>query len=328
MQMLLRQIVDTHTGVSLMMPSGSDSPRILIVGNAGQVGVELHRSFAEYKTVVGVDRETFDMADPDQTRALIRREQPEIILNAAAYTAVDRAETEPEVARAINEDAPRVLAEEALRTNALLVHYSTDYVFDGTKRQPWIESDEPNPLGVYGATKLAGERAIQQVDGRYLIFRTSWVYGPHGKNFLLTMLRLAAERDRLSIVDDHIGSPTTSIELARATRAIVDGVLAGKFGSTENWAGLYHMTCADAVTWFGFAQAILAGAAAQLGVRQPELQPITSDEYPTPAKRPQYSILSNQKLFDRFGVRLASWQDALDEVLGALGSATVTKAQS
>jgi dTDP-4-dehydrorhamnose reductase len=328
MQMLLRQIVDTHTGVSLMMPSGSDSPRILIVGNAGQVGVELHRSFAEYKTVVGVDRETFDMADPDQTRALIRREQPEIILNAAAYTAVDRAETEPEVARAINEDAPRVLAEEALRTNALLVHYSTDYVFDGTKRQPWIESDEPNPLGVYGATKLAGERAIQQVDGRYLIFRTSWVYGPHGKNFLLTMLRLAAERDRLSIVDDQIGSPTTSIELARATRAIVDGVLAGKFGSTENWAGLYHMTCADAVTWFGFAQAILAGAAAQLGVRQPELQPITSDEYPTPAKRPQYSILSNQKLFDRFGVRLTSWQDALDEVFRVLGSAATAKAQS
>ena len=328
MQMLLRQIVDTHTGVSLMMPSGSDSPRILIVGNAGQVGVELHRSFAEYKTVVGVDRETFDMADPDQTRALIRREQPEIILNAAAYTAVDRAETEPEVARAINEDAPRVLAEEALRTNALLVHYSTDYVFDGTKRQPWIESDEPNPLGVYGATKLAGERAIQQVDGRYLIFRTSWVYGPHGKNFLLTMLRLAAERDRLSIVDDQIGSPTTSIELARATRAIVDGVLAGKFGSTENWAGLYHMTCADAVTWFGFAQAILAGAAAQLGVRQPELQPITSDEYPTPAKRPQYSILSNQKLFDRFGVRLTSWQNALDEVIRVLSSAATAKAQS
>jgi dTDP-4-dehydrorhamnose reductase len=311
-----------------MTPSGSDSPRILIVGNAGQVGVELHRSFAEYKTVVGVDRETFDMADPDQTRALIRRERPQIILNAAAYTAVDRAETEPEIARAINEFAPRVLAEEALRTNALLVHYSTDYVFDGTKRQPWIESDEPNPLGVYGATKLAGERAIQQVGGRYLIFRTSWVYGPHGKNFLLTMLRLAAERDRLSIVDDQIGSPTTSIELARATRAIVDGVLAGKFGSTENWAGLYHMTCADAVTWFGFAQAIFVGAAAQLGVRQPELQPIASDDYPTPAKRPQYSILSNQKLFDRFGVRLTSWQNALDEVFRALNAAATAKAQS
>ena len=302
------------------MASKSESPRILIVGNAGQVGVELHRSFAEFNSVVGVDRETFDMADPEQTRELIRREKPEIILNAAAYTAVDRAESEPEVARTINEDAPRVLAEEALRTNALLVHYSTDYVFDGSKRQPWIEADEPNPLSVYGATKLAGERAIQQIGGRYLIFRTSWVYGPHGKNFLLTMLRLAGERDCLSIVDDQIGSPTTSIELARATRTIVDGVLAGKFGSAQDWAGLYHMTCADAVTWFGFAQAIFAGAAKQLGARQPELHPIRTEAYPTPATRPQYSILSNQKLFDRFGVRLSSWQDALDEVLRVLNS--------
>jgi dTDP-4-dehydrorhamnose reductase len=311
-----------------MTASQSESPRILIVGNAGQVGVELQRSFAEFNSVVGVDRETFDMADPEQTRALVRREKPEIILNAAAYTAVDRAESEPEVAKAINEDAPRVLAEEALGTNALLVHYSTDYVFDGAKRQPWLESDGPNPLSVYGATKLAGERAIQQIGGRYLIFRTSWVYGPHGQNFLLTMLRLAAERDRLSIVDDQIGSPTTSIEVARATRTIVDGVLAGKFGSAQDWAGLYHMTCADAVTWFGFAQAIFARAAAQLGTRQPELQPIRTEAYPTPAARPHYSVLSNQKLLDQFGVRLANWQDALDEVLQVLGSAEVTKAQS
>jgi dTDP-4-dehydrorhamnose reductase len=311
-----------------MTASESVSPRILIVGNAGQVGVELHRSFAEFNSVVGVDRETFDMADPEQTRALVRREKPEIILNAAAYTAVDRAESEPEVAKAINEDAPRVLAEEALRTNALLVHYSTDYVFDGSKRQPWIEGDEPNPLGVYGATKLAGERAIQQVGGRYLIFRTSWVYGPHGKNFLLTMLRLAAERDRLSIVDDQLGSPTTSIELARATRTVVDGILAGKFGLAQSWAGLYHMTCADVVTWFGFARAIFAGAAAQLGVKPPELLPINSEHYPTPAARPRYSVLSNERLFDRFGIRLATWQDALDEVFSVLHSAEVAKAKS
>jgi dTDP-4-dehydrorhamnose reductase len=307
-----------------MTANGSGSPRILIVGNAGQVGVELHRSFAEFDSVVGVDRETFDMADPEQTRALVRREKPEIILNAAAYTAVDRAESEAELAKAINEDAPRVLAEEALRTNALLVHYSTDYVFNGQKRQPWVESDEPDPLSVYGATKLAGERAIQQVGGRYLIFRTSWVYGPHGRNFLLTMLRLAGERDRLSIVDDQIGAPTTSIELARATRTVVDGVLAGKFGSEQSWAGLYHMTCADAVTWFGFAQAIFARAAVQLGARQPELQPIMTEEYPTPAVRPRYSVLSNQKLSDRFGVRLASWQDALDEVFRVLRNTEVT----
>ena len=160
---------------------------------------------------------------PAQTRALVRRVQPDVILNAAAYTAVDRAESQRDLAMAINATAPRVLAEEALRLNALLVHYSTDYVFNGEKQQPWVETDEPSPLNVYGATKLAGEQAIEQAGGRYLIFRTSWVYGPHGNNFLLTMLRLAGERDRLSIVDDQFGSPTTSIELARATRTITGG---------------------------------------------------------------------------------------------------------
>ena len=297
-----------------MKASHTESPRILIVGGLGQVGVELQRSFAGFGSVMAVDRETFDMADPEQTRALVHRERPEVILNAAAYTAVDRVESEQDIARAINETACGVLAEEALKLGALLVHYSTDYVFDGEKRQPWVESDAPNPLGVYGATKLGGEKAIEQVGGRYLIFRTSWVYGPHGKNFLLTMLNLAGKRDRLSIVDDQTGSPTTSIELANATRTIVEGVSLGRFGSTQDWAGLYHMTCGDAVTWFCFAQAIFARVATQLNVRAPELVPITSEQYPTPAKRPRYSVLSNQKLADRFGVRLASWQDALDEV--------------
>jgi dTDP-4-dehydrorhamnose reductase len=314
----------TETGVFLMPESQTESPRILIVGAAGQVGVELQRSFAGFGSVVAVDRETFDMADQQQTRALVRREKPDVILNAAAYTAVDRAESEPGIAKAINEDAPRILAEEAMRLNALLVHYSTDYVFNGQNTWPWQESDAPNPLSIYGATKLGGEQAIEQVGGRYLIFRTSWVYGPHGKNFLLTMLRLAGERDRLSIVDDQIGSPTTSIELARAARQIVEGALSGKYGSVRNWAGLYHMTCADSVTWFGFAQAIFARAAAQMGMRIPELSPITSEEYPTPAKRPRYSVLSNQKLYDRFGVCLAGWQDALDEVFLTLGSAEVS----
>jgi dTDP-4-dehydrorhamnose reductase len=306
-----------------MAANQTELTRILIVGAAGQVGLELQRSFAAFGTIVAIDREEVDLANPEQTRELVRREKPDLILNAAAYTAVDRAESEPEVAKAINEDAPRVLAEEALRSNALLVHYSTDYIFDGFKRQPWVEIDEPNPLSVYGATKLAGERALQQVGGRYLIFRTSWVYGPHGSNFLLTMLRLAGERDRLSIVDDQIGSPTTSIELARATHDIVAGAMSGKFGSPEKWAGLYHMTCADTVTWFGFAQAIFARAAEQMGVRSPELVPISTDEYPTPARRPKYSVLSNQKLFERFGIRLTKWQDALDEVFHALNASGV-----
>jgi dTDP-4-dehydrorhamnose reductase len=203
----------------------------------------------------------------------------------------------------------------------LLVHYSTDYVFNGEKQRPWIETDEPGPLNVYGATKLAGERAIAQVGGQFLIFRTSWVYGPHGNNFLLTMLRLAGERDRLSIVDDQFGSPTTSIELARITRVITEGILAGRFGPTEAWAGLYHTTCAGSTTWFGFAKAIFAGAESLLGVKPPELTPLATKDYPTPAKRPGNSVLSNQKLYERFCVRLAEWQTALDDVLQILKAA-------
>ena len=300
----------------------TEQPRILIVGAAGQVGLELQRSFAGFGSIVAVDLESVDLADEGQTRTLVRRVQPNVILNAAAYTAVDRAESQPDVAMAINAIAPRVLAEEALNLEALLVHYSTDYVFNGQKREPWIESDEPNPLNVYGESKLAGEKAIEQAGCRFLTFRTSWVYGPHGNNFLFTMLRLARERDRLSIVDDQFGSPTTSIELANATRTITEGVLAGKFGGTQDWAGLYHMTCGDSTTWFGFAKAIFERAPSKLLAKRPELTPLATKDYPTPARRPRNSVLSNQRLYDRFGVRLASWQHALDDVFGALGSAS------
>jgi dTDP-4-dehydrorhamnose reductase len=203
-----------------MTDGDTAQPRILILGARGQVGVELQRSFAGYGSITAADIDTVDLTDPEQTRALVRRVRPDVILNTAAYTAVDRAEAEPALAMAVNADAPRVLAEEALRLNALFVHYSTDYVFDGSKTEPWVESDEPNPLSVYGVTKLAGEKAVAEIGGRYLIFRTSWVYGPHGKNYLLTMLRLGGERDQLSIVNDQFGAPTTSIELADATRAV------------------------------------------------------------------------------------------------------------
>jgi dTDP-4-dehydrorhamnose reductase len=297
----------------------SSRPRVLIVGNAGQVGVELQRSFAGFGEIIGVDRESVDLADANQVRALVRRVDPAIILNAAAYTAVDRAESELELAHAINAEAPRIMAEEALRTDALLVHYSTDYVFDGAKQGPWTEQDTPAPLSVYGATKLDGEEAILQTGGRVLIFRTSWVYGPHGSNFLLTMLRLARQRDSLSIVSDQIGSPTTSIELARATHAVVSGVMAGQFGETEEWAGLYHMTCSGSTSWCGFAQAIFARAGKLLDGKVPVVTPITSAEYPTAAKRPQNSVLSNAKLEARFGVKLASWEAALYTVIEALG---------
>ena len=296
----------------------SGLPRVLIVGNAGQVGVELQRSFQGCGDIIGVDRESVDLAHADQVRELVRRVEPEIILNAAAYTAVDRAESEPELAMAINAEAPRILAEEALRRNALLVHYSTDYVFDGSKQGPWTEQDAPAPLNAYGASKLAGDESIRQVGGRVLIFRTSWVYGPHGSNFLLTMLRLARQRDSISVVGDQIGSPTTSIELANATRAIVSGVIAGQFGAAEDWTGIYHMTCSGSTSWFGFAQAIFARAEKLLDGKIPQVIQITSPEYPTPAKRPRNSVLSNARLEQRFGVRLAPWEAALDVVFNAL----------
>jgi dTDP-4-dehydrorhamnose reductase len=173
-------------------------------------------------------------------------------------------------------------------------------------------------MNVYGKTKLAGEEALRQVGGRYLIFRTSWVYGPHGKNFLLTMLRLGRERDELSVVDDQFGAPTTALELARATREIVDGVLAGKFGEAQEWAGLYHMTCAGETTWCGFTRTIFSKAGRLLGGRTPKVKAIATSEYPTPAKRPRNSVLSNGRLQRRFGVTLAPWETALDDVLGQI----------
>jgi len=295
-----------------------EQPCILILGAAGQVGVELQRSFAGFGRIVAADRETVDLTDTGQTRALVRRIKPHVILNAAAYTAVDRAESQPDLGVSINATAPRVLAEEALQLNALLVHYSTDYVFNGERQQPWIETDEPKPLNVYGATKLAGEQAIQNVGGKYLILRTSWVYGPHGNNFLFTMLRLARERERLTIVDDQFGAPTTSIELGRVTRLITEGLLADRFGSTPSWAGIYHATCAGSTTWFGFAKTIFSGAESLLGLKQPELAPLSTKDYPTLAQRPHNSVLSNEKLYKRFCIRLANWRTALADVLEIL----------
>lgn len=296
-----------------------EGPRILILGSAGQLGRELQRSFGDFGSVTAMDRTQCDLSEPESIRAQVRAAAPDVILNAGAYTAVDRAETERELAYAVNATAPGVLAEEARRCGALLVHYSTDYVFDGSKHEAYTEEDAPNPLGVYGASKLAGEQAIAAVGGRFLIFRTSWVYGPHGKNFLFTMLRLGREREKLSIVNDQFGAPTTSIELALATRTIVEGVQGGRFGGEADWAGMYHMTCGGSTSWFGFAQAIFQRAAGQLA-RVPELAPIPSESYPTPARRPRNSVFSNAKLAARFGVHLALWTAALDRVFQELPS--------
>ena len=299
-----------NAGAAGVMSAG---PRVLILGAGGQLGRELRRSFTGFGSVIAADRSVVDLADGPRLREFVRDVQPAVILNAAAYTAVDRAESEPERARAINADCPEILAQEALALDALLVHYSTDYVFDGSKSGAWTEEDATNPLSVYGSSKLAGEHAIREVGGRYLIFRTSWVYGPRGNNFLFTMLRLAQQRDKLSIVNDQVGAPTTSMELADATRTIVDGIFADAFGEAKDWAGIYHMTCAGSTSWFGFAEAIFAHVA-QLGVKPPELAPIPTEAYPTPARRPRNSVLSNEKLHARFGVQLVTWQAALDAV--------------
>jgi len=295
-------------------------PRIVITGARGQVGDALSAAFAGSAELMACDRASLDLSNPESIRAKIREAAPDVIINSGAYTAVDKAESEPALAMAINGHAPGVLAEEAKRAGALLVHYSTDYVFDGSKTSPWVEGDPTNPLSVYGATKLAGEQAIEQAGGRFLIFRTSWVYAPRGKNFVLTMLRLGRERDSLNVVDDQIGAPTTAAELARATHGIVHGALEDRFGSARDWAGTYHMTCAGSVSWCGLARAIFARAPGLLDGKTPAVNPIATSEYPTPAKRPANSVLSNEKLHGRFGLRLASWESALDEVLSAISS--------
>lgn len=294
--------------------------RILILGASGQVGRELRRSFDGAGELVCPGRQEADLAAPERLREMIRRIEPNLILNAAAYTAVDRAETERELAFAINAEAPRVLAEEAVRRNILLVHYSTDYVFDGSRQSPWVEEDEPQPLNIYGASKLAGEEAIRETKARSLILRTSWVYGPHGSNFLLTMLRLGRERDQIRVVDDQKGAPTTSMELARATRSIVEGAWNGRYGPPEEWTGLYHMTCGGATTWCGFAREIFSRGGHLPGRPAPEVVPIGSAEYKTAARRPANSVLSNEKLKSRFGIALASWEQALGEVLSQAGA--------
>lgn len=271
--------------------------RLLVTGSNGQVGRELVRTLAPLGEVVASDRAGADLARPDELVAAVRAARPAIIVNAAAYTAVDRAESEPEVARAVNAVAPGILAEEAKRLGALLVHYSTDYVFDGSKPAPYTEDDAPRPLNVYGRTKLEGEQAIRAADGRHLILRTSWVYGPRGSNFLLTMLRLGKERDELRVVDDQLGAPTSSAAIAEATARIL--------GSAEA-SGLFHLTASGRTSWHGFAAAIMREAGLSTRV-----VPIRSSEYPMAAKRPLNSVLSNDRLAATFGFRPSSWEDQL-----------------
>jgi len=297
-------------------------PRILVFGRVGQVGWELRHKLACLGHISSVDYPEIDFSKPDTIRSAVRAAEPSVIVNAAAYTAVDKAEAAPEPAWAINAAGPGVIAEEAKRLGALMVHYSTDYVYDGSKTAPWVETDPPNPLNVYGKTKLAGDEAIAAVGGDYLILRTSWVYGARGSNFLLTMLRLARERPELRIVDDQTGSPTTSECIAQATAQILAQVLAPGAGGGGNRlggrSGVYHLTSAGATTWFGFAKAFLS----RLGNACPTLTPIPSSEYPVPARRPVNSVRSCAKLAETFGVHMPDWEHALDLVLETLHEST------
>jgi dTDP-4-dehydrorhamnose reductase len=288
---------------------------MLIFGRSGQVGWELRHKLACLGQVSGIGCPEVDFSKPDSIRNAIRAAAPAVIVNAAAYTAVDKAESEPEMAMAVNGTAPGVLAEEAKRLGSILVHYSTDYVFDGTKQGAYLESDPPNPRNVYGTSKLAGDEAIQAVGGDYLILRTSWVYGARGSNFLLTMLRLAMERDELRIVDDQTGAPTTSECIAQATADILAQLLAPKSGGLQGCSGIYNLTNAGETTWFGFAKAFLTK---QYGAATPKLIPIPTSEFPRPARRPANSGLSCQKLEETFGVVMPHWEDALSLVLETL----------
>lgn len=283
--------------------------KILLTGSRGQVGWELARSLATLGEVVALDSNRLDLSDADAIRRTLAEIKPRIIVNPAAHTAVDKAESEPELARAINATAPGILAEEAEKLGALLVHYSTDYVFDGSGDAARLEDDVKGPLNVYGATKLAGEQAIQAACQRHLIFRTSWVYGTRGANFLLTMRRLCAERPELKIVADQIGAPTWCRSLAEATAQVLAQVAAPNRGADkpDPW-GVYHMTHAGETSWHGFAQAILDLDAPETPAR---LLPIPSSDYPTPARRPLNSRLNNDKLERVFGVRLPDWREAL-----------------
>jgi dTDP-4-dehydrorhamnose reductase len=300
--------------------------RVLVTGAGGQVGAEVARELDGRADVVARARAELDLGDPASIRAGVRDARPDVIVNCAAYTAVDRAETDAEAARAVNAVGPGVLAEEAKSRGALLVHFSTDYVYDGAKRAPYVEADPVNPLSVYGATKLEGERAVAASGAAHLILRTSWVYGPRGRNFMFTMLRLGHERPELRVVADQRGAPTSSRALARLVREILD-----RNGDTDELTraevdqvaaagGIYHATAAGDTTWFGFAQAIFDEALRQgrLNGPPPRLVAISTADYPTPARRPANSVMSNARLQAAFGVAIPDWREGLCEVVSAL----------
>ena len=289
-------------------------PRILLIGQIGQVGWELRRTLAPMAQVVCVDFPDIELTSGDSIRRWVRDTQPGIVVNAAAYTAVDKAESEPDKAMQINGIAPGILAEEARQYGALLVHYSTDYVFDGTKTEPYVETDPPNPLGAYGRSKLAGDEAVRAIGGAHLIFRLCWVYGARGQNFVLTIMRLAREREKLRVVSDQVGCPTWSRMIAETTALALKQVVA-----TRDWGaftGTYHLASSGVTSWHGFAQAIVSLMPPE-GKKCSAVEAIPTAEYPTPAQRPACSGLGCDKLERTFGLRLPHWENSLRLALDA-----------
>jgi dTDP-4-dehydrorhamnose reductase len=297
---------------------------ILLTGATGQVGGELLNTLSPLGEVIAPLRSTLDLADIQSIRDTIRTLRPRWIVNPAAYTAVDKAESEPEQAYAINRDAVRAIGEEAHTIGAGVIHFSTDYVFDGTGTTPYVETDATNPVSVYGASKLAGEQALTHTGAAHLIFRTSWVYASRGKNFLLTILKLASERDRLRIVADQHGAPTWSHDLARMTAHVISQMEAAAAGQDLNttltqYTGTYHAAAFGETTWHGFAsEAVRQQRERHPDTRLAEIDPILSAEYPTPAKRPANSRLNCAKLEQHFGWRMPDWHQSLHDVLDEL----------
>lgn len=288
--------------------------RILVPGKSGQVGWELQSALAPLGTVIALDRRQMDLAEEGSIRNAIRDAKPDIIVNAAGYTGVDKAESEPEFAMRINGVAPRIMAEEAKHAGAILIHYSTDYVFDGELDRPYTEDDAPNPVNTYGRTKLAGERAIEAVGGRYLILRSSWIYSARGSNFVLTVLRLAREKPELTMVDDQTGSPTWARALAEATAEL----LRRKELITRH-SGVYHLAAGGHASRYEFARAIIREAREISGVAQgwAEVRPIPTAHYPLPARRPRDSQIDNEKIRWTFGITMQDWQEQLGAFLAS-----------
>lgn len=293
--------------------------RILLLGATGQVGWELLRALQPLGQVISAGRnsaaQSVDFARPESLRATLRELKPQVIVNAAAYTAVDKAEDDSELAYAVNAESPRVLAEEAAALRAGLIHFSTDYVFDGLRNQPYREHDPVNPLSVYGRSKLAGEESIVASSAAHAIFRTQWVYGTRGNNFLLTMQRLARERPQLNVVNDQFGAPTWCRLLAEATAGVLAQAHGDPAGLLRERSGVFHLTCTGQCSWFDFASAIVARTLPKPGGELARVNAITTAEYPTKARRPAYSVLNNARFQQTFGLCLPDWQTGLELAL-------------